>query len=185
MVALAMARKQASSLPTLNFLGAEVALLLEQAQVEGLGTTHVPGVLNELADWLSRVHAPGPHVWVLPEVLHHAKLRVPTPRGDNFYKFPVPGKNPSLWGTSAADDAWADAMGRITSEPRHSPGPRVRSYPARQNPKWRDHPWRPTSRPGSGLALLPRPRFPGRQGCQRTSPNASRRNRRTQIAWEV
>ena len=74
-------------------------------------------------------------MWVLPEVLHHAQLRIPPLRDDSFYKLPVPGKNPTLWGTSAADDAWADAMGRSASGPHHPPVPRWQKLPSATEPR--------------------------------------------------
>ena len=58
-VALAMARKLASASPAINFLGAALALALEQHHVGGVQAVHVPGALNKTADWLSRLAMPG------------------------------------------------------------------------------------------------------------------------------
>ena len=58
-VALAMARKLASASPANNFLGAALALALEQHHIGGVQAVHVPGALNKTADWLSRLAMPG------------------------------------------------------------------------------------------------------------------------------
>ena len=55
-VALGMASKLASNTPTINWLAAEISLLLEKQQVLELIPHHIPGKWNVEADWLSRWH---------------------------------------------------------------------------------------------------------------------------------
>ncbi|CAE7542163.1 unnamed protein product, partial [Symbiodinium necroappetens] len=54
-VALAILEKSASTSPALNYLAAEMALLLEKLQIGDLELSHVQGKMNVLADWLSRL----------------------------------------------------------------------------------------------------------------------------------
>lgn len=54
MVALATSQRMASSNPSLNFIGAELAITAEQIGIEGFKCTHIPGVANGIADYLSR-----------------------------------------------------------------------------------------------------------------------------------
>ena len=54
LVALATTSRLSSSTLTLNFLGAEIALMCEEIGIEGLRTSHIPGSANATADWLSR-----------------------------------------------------------------------------------------------------------------------------------
>ena len=51
-VALGMAKKLASSTPTLNFIAAELAIKLEQCRIPKVTVQHVPGVFNQEADWI-------------------------------------------------------------------------------------------------------------------------------------
>ena len=53
-VALGMTKKLASPAPIINFLGGELAMELELRRVQRVVTQHIPGKLNDLADWLSR-----------------------------------------------------------------------------------------------------------------------------------
>ena len=53
-VALGMARKLASPSPIVNFLGGELAMNLELWKIGKVVAQHIPGKLNDLADWLSR-----------------------------------------------------------------------------------------------------------------------------------
>ena len=84
-VALTLARKLASSSPLLNGIGAEIALELETHDICEVITTHTPGKLLVLADYLSRdglrlksTSHPGP--------LRSAKRRKVPVRDDNYYK---------------------------------------------------------------------------------------------------
>ena len=54
MVALSTSQKLSNPTAALNFIGAEIAIQCEAAGVEGLRATHIPGVANEVADYLSR-----------------------------------------------------------------------------------------------------------------------------------
>ena len=53
-VALGMARKLASPSPIVNYLGGELAMNLELWRVGKVVAQHIPGKLNDMADWLSR-----------------------------------------------------------------------------------------------------------------------------------
>ena len=55
-VALHMLRKLASPSPSLNYIAAEISLLLEDLKIPRLVLHHIPGVLNVETDWLSRMH---------------------------------------------------------------------------------------------------------------------------------
>ena len=79
-VALAILEKAASTSPALNYLAAEMALLLEKLQVGDLELSHVPGKMNVLADWLSRPETRG----AMPSQLQGVKLANPKKlqRGD-------------------------------------------------------------------------------------------------------
>ena len=52
--ALALSQRLAHSSPSLNFLGAELALTLEKLAIDRIVPCHIPGVANEAADFLSR-----------------------------------------------------------------------------------------------------------------------------------
>ncbi len=71
--ALNVALKLASSVPTVNYLAAELSLLMEDMDIEALEGSHYRGVLNVEADALSRL-AEGKKV---PRSLAHIKM---TPR---------------------------------------------------------------------------------------------------------
>ena len=109
-VALAMARKLASASPAINFLGAALALALEQHHVGGVQAVHVPGALNKTADWLSRLAMPGGPPGERPAVLAGAKERQAPERDQAFYGLPAPGPCARLWGggasSAAALQAW-------------------------------------------------------------------------------
>ena len=109
-VALAMARKLASASPAINFLGAALALALEQHHVGGVQAVHVPGALNKTADWLSRLAMPGGPPGEQPAVLAGAKERQAPERDQSFYGLPAPGPCARLWGggasSAAALQAW-------------------------------------------------------------------------------
>jgi hypothetical protein len=102
--ALAMTSKLASSSPSINFLGAELALELEALETGKVFTLHVPGKLNTLADWLSRPNERKGKS--KPEGLDGVKVKVVKPRSESYYKLPGPGRTancqPSLWGQSSS-----------------------------------------------------------------------------------
>ena len=84
-VALTLASKLASSAPLLNALGAEISLELEILEVEEVFTAHTPGKLLTIADFLSRMHAPGGSS-ELPSELSSSKRRTPADRCEAFYR---------------------------------------------------------------------------------------------------
>ena len=107
MVALSTSQKLSNPTAALNFIGAEIAIQCEAAGVEGLRVTHIPGVANEVADYLSREDK-----W---ESVDKPKdlLNVPIQkdegtRGADFYHLPTPHSAPGLWQSSAtANQIWA------------------------------------------------------------------------------
>ena len=56
--ALGVHRKLSSPVPALNHLAAETSLLVESLDMADPEATHLPGKLNDLADYLSRLSAP-------------------------------------------------------------------------------------------------------------------------------
>ena len=52
-----MSKKLSSSTPTLNYIGAEISIALEGAQMHELIAHHLPGKLNTEAHFLSRGEA--------------------------------------------------------------------------------------------------------------------------------
>ena len=93
-VALGMAKKLASSTPTLNFIAAELAIKLEQCRIPKVTVQHVPGVFNHEADWLSRPHQRSKEV---PELLRKVKIKLlPTLKLGDF----------ELAVNSSADHPW-------------------------------------------------------------------------------
>ena len=83
--ALSAARKMASSTPMLNGVGAEIALLVERNEISDLKFEHIPGVLNDLADWCSRRAQPGSSQ-DRPHPLSGAKERQAPARDDKLFK---------------------------------------------------------------------------------------------------
>ena len=107
LVALATAKRLSSSTSTLNFLGAEIALVCEEIGIEGLRTSHIPGSANTSADWLSRPDkiAKDEMPVELKGIPIHNELQV---RGPEFYHLAPPQLAPDLWRPStAANNAWA------------------------------------------------------------------------------
>eukprot|EP00969_Alexandrium_andersonii_P035623 1560737-Alexandrium_andersonii.AAC.1 len=110
-----MAGKLSSGKPALNFLGAELALLLEDLNVQQVQPMHIPGALNIAADWLSRRFAPGDPK-PPPESLALAKWRECRVRDDKFYHLPTPGARPEWWGEGERDvslSSWPAVCGRV------------------------------------------------------------------------
>ena len=88
MAALALSRKLSSSSPVLNFIGAELSLLLEEMEVEELSPSHVYGATNSVADALSRLAAP--ECSLFPAAAIAAKKRECPLRNRVFYQLPPP-----------------------------------------------------------------------------------------------
>ena len=76
-------------------MGAEIGIVLEELQVEKLRGVHIPGVANDMADWLSR-----PEKWLSPRppALKDVKILSTERRSVDFYVLPSPRSSPSLWG---------------------------------------------------------------------------------------
>ena len=108
-VALAVLGKLANATPSLNFLGAELALALETHSIQGLKCVHIPGCLNDCADYLSRMAAPGA-LRELPSDLRKVVIRALPARDAGWYRLPPPGLNPGLWGERAGLAVLANAM---------------------------------------------------------------------------
>ncbi len=101
MVALAVSQRLAASTPTLNWLGAEMSISLEEAGVEIFRSVHIPGKANIEADYLSR-----PSLWPkvsLPKALEPlaAAIEIPAVRDAAYYHLPGPTVDSSLWGAAA------------------------------------------------------------------------------------
>ena len=101
-VALAMAEKVSGKSPALNYIGAELGILLEEAGIEEVKCRHIPGTANEYADYLSR-----PSKWLKhpkPKELAEMTLQKIERR---YQRLPAPCDEPELWGSSAAaTEAW-------------------------------------------------------------------------------
>ena len=96
--ALALSQKLSagSSSPGLNFLGAELAICLEELAVEEVKSLHIPGKANIEADFLSR-----PSSWetvAMPDSLVGIDIAPENGPNDAFYRLPTPRAAPSLWG---------------------------------------------------------------------------------------
>eukprot|EP00913_Durusdinium_trenchii_P013258 g12445.t1 len=70
-VALGIAQKLSSPPPTLNYIAAELACLLETIDIRQIEIYHVPGTFNKEADWLSRPRERGE----MPESLQGVRLK--------------------------------------------------------------------------------------------------------------
>ena len=100
--ALCVLKKVSAAGPTLNFIGAVLAILLEKYGVEAVALQHIPGVANEVADYLSR-----PSSWESkpkPQALQGREISTARGRGGDFYPLEPPGRQPDLWGSSQIDD---------------------------------------------------------------------------------
>ena len=86
---------------------AELEIELRTLGIEELRPSHLPGVLNETADALSRLAAPGSAAKSFPTELAGAKCRQAPVRGDEWYRLPTPGRRPDLWGSTKAEGAKA------------------------------------------------------------------------------
>ena len=95
-VALALAKKMASATPTLNWVGAELAMVMDVLQMQDIVAHHLPGKLNTEADWLSRPDMQGP----APGMLKDINIRQLNEAWMLETSLPSPGTQPSLWGRS-------------------------------------------------------------------------------------
>lgn len=100
-VALAVARKLASCSPVLNYVGAELSLLLDHIQCNRVQMAHIPGKLNQEADWLSRLHERREEE--RPEALKGITIRtIPSIEDEEKSLLPMPWHT-SLWGKATAE----------------------------------------------------------------------------------
>ena len=95
LAALGVARKFSSPTPELNHLGSELSLHLEIHDVVDPKSAHVPGKLNDLADFLSRLSAP--EVPAMPEGLRGVKPRELKEDRGRGYLLPTAAQRPELW----------------------------------------------------------------------------------------
>ena len=70
-VALGIAKKLSSPSPSLNYIAAELACLLDTIDVRQIEIYHIPGTFNKESDWLSRPHERG----YMPETLQGIRLK--------------------------------------------------------------------------------------------------------------
>jgi len=108
-VAAALGNKLSSSAAVLNFLGAELALELEHADLRDLVPEHIPGTWNYTADALSRLSAPQPKPF--PKSLEDIKRRRIPPRDARYFRLPLVGSNVQLW-TGVAEASLFDGLAR-------------------------------------------------------------------------
>lgn len=86
-VALGIAQKLSSPPPTLNYIAAELACLLETIDIRQIEIYHVPGTFNKEADWLSRPRERGE----MPESLQGVRLKKLKGQLLEDFKVPPPG----------------------------------------------------------------------------------------------
>ena len=80
----------------MSHLGAEMPLLLEKEDINGLEIRHLPGKLNPLADFVSRTHAPQPEP--MPDELVGVRIReVVVPSSGPPFLLPPASLRPDLW----------------------------------------------------------------------------------------
>eukprot|EP00435_Cladocopium_sp_Y103_P041984 s1082_g11.t1 len=107
-VALATTQRASGNKPSLNFLGAEIAIVCEEIGIEGLKCSHIPGAANSLADFLSR-----PNKMAKEEIPGDLK-GIPVhkdegARDPEFYHLTPPQLAPELWLSSvSANHIWPD-----------------------------------------------------------------------------
>ena len=97
-VALAIAQKLSSPSPTVNWVGAELALRLEWLDVPKLIVHHLPGRFNVEADWLSRPHERPAEV---PWALRGVKIQKFEGEARRRSQVPPPGVAPQMWGAKS------------------------------------------------------------------------------------
>ena len=86
-VALTMAKKLASTNPSMNYLAGELALRLEKYRIGKLILHHIRGKENVEADWLSRIHDRGPR----PASLDKVEPKRAASWGADKFWMPPPG----------------------------------------------------------------------------------------------
>ena len=102
-----MTQKLGNSTPALNFLGAELAIACEMANVEHMKATRIPGLANTTADYLNRP-SKQKSAQLPRELEEGVPIQHPASRGAKYYSLPTPGEDPQLWvSAAAAECAWA------------------------------------------------------------------------------
>ena len=93
--ALGARRRLSSPVPEPNHLGAETSLMLESLDMAVLEASRLPGKLNDVADYLSRLSAPE----VLPEPKGLGDLKVRTLAETDVVRLVLPtaSERPDLW----------------------------------------------------------------------------------------
>ena len=96
--ALGSAQRLSSPSPAMNFLGAEIALMLEREDCAEMIVSHVPGKLNQCADYLSRLMMPLKDQPPKPGSLGESKVKKVLLRRPFALGGFGPGPRPDLWG---------------------------------------------------------------------------------------
>ena len=86
MAALGSILKLSSPAPSMNVLMQELALDLADGSYELETVGHIPAVLNEWADALSRLYAPGPDKKEVPQALLRTPRAELAPRGLGWWR---------------------------------------------------------------------------------------------------
>ena len=96
--ALGSAQRLSSPSPAMNFLGAEMSLMLEREDCAEMVVSHVPGKLNQCADYLSRLMMPLKDQPPKPSSLGETKVKEVLLRRPFALAGFGPGPRPDLWG---------------------------------------------------------------------------------------
>ena len=86
----------------MNFIGAEISLLLEREDVADLEGEHLPGKLNVCADFLSRMMMVKPPP--KPAGLEEVRIRSVEKPFAFLLKGSGPGLRPDLWGRNPKEE---------------------------------------------------------------------------------
>ena len=81
---------QKATAPGLRIISRELALLTAESGLTLVGLTHVPGMANEWADALSRLHAPDPKG--VPAPLRGLPVQRPPPRTPEWWRARAPAQ---------------------------------------------------------------------------------------------
>jgi len=95
--ALGAAQRLSSPSPPMNYIGAELSLLLEREDCADVEGSHIPGKLNVCADFLSRMMMPG-GAPSRPSALGESKVKEVKKRRPFSLQGTGPGPRPELWG---------------------------------------------------------------------------------------
>jgi len=111
--ALGAVANLASRIPALNFLAAEISLRLERYDFLEIRGAHIPGSINKITDYASRLAAPEENRAPRPAALEgvHLTLR----RKEVIFVLPGPGRRPELWGRTQEQEGESPAVPRVES----------------------------------------------------------------------